>query len=593
MIPAARAASFVLPFSCVTPAAGLMTAALLLTLAAALPERVVAQTPTVNVSGEAMRLASWSVTPTGGSNYDVTLRMADDNNNGSLPNSFRRWWHCEIAQIAPTGVTLTVTITNAGYTDIILPTWARSTDGGQTFTPYTRMPTSAVPTRPTSTSHRFTITTPAGVDTIRIAKFFPYTVARKNAYLASLATHPHVRSITTIGNSVLGRPIEMVEITDASVPDSGKERVWIHTAVHPAETTAFFQMEGLIDWLGSSDPDAEALLDRVIFDIVPMANPDGVWLGNYRTNANSVNLENEWTAPYNSPQPEIVAMRTQIEGFMGTPAAPGSNPIRVVLNLHATHNVGLPFHFRHTSNPNWSAGGNNSGVIPAVHALENDWIQAYMNSSAFVAMGTTQNSSAGAPSRPFVESMMHDRWSANPQWTGSPAFEDEVMAITFEGTYRFGPTPGVWGTEADWYQTGVDMGRAFGDYFDFGPLAIGTSYGSTCMTVLMNGALTPLPNGDHRVDLAFGGATPNGIAFVAYGFLPATTPLPAPWQGCLSLTSVDAAVLVPVSPFGVGLHDYVLPYFPGFALHNQVLALGPVGPSITIDTSNGFQVRNL
>ena len=30
------------------------------------------------------------------------------------------------------------------------------------------------------------------------------------------------------------------------------------------------------------------------------------------------------------------------------------NPIRILLNLHSSHNVSYPFHFQHVSNPNWS-----------------------------------------------------------------------------------------------------------------------------------------------------------------------------------------------------------------------------------------------
>lgn len=43
---------------------------------------------------------------------------------------------------------------------------------------------------------------------------------------------------------------------------------------------------GVIDFLVSQHPVAQILRDHVIFKIVPMLNPDGVYLGNYRyTNA--------------------------------------------------------------------------------------------------------------------------------------------------------------------------------------------------------------------------------------------------------------------------------------------------------------------
>ena len=65
---------------------------------------------------------------------------------------------------------------------------------------------------------------------------------------------------TTIGLSLQGRPIHMYEFTDSSVPDTAKTRVWIHTAVHPSENTAYFVVEGLVDWLPSAQPEPETLL---------------------------------------------------------------------------------------------------------------------------------------------------------------------------------------------------------------------------------------------------------------------------------------------------------------------------------------------
>lgn len=40
---------------------------------------------------------------------------------------------------------------------------------------------------------------------------------------------------------------------------------------------------GVIDFLVSQHPIAQVLRDHVIFKIVPMLNPDGVYLGNYRS----------------------------------------------------------------------------------------------------------------------------------------------------------------------------------------------------------------------------------------------------------------------------------------------------------------------
>ncbi|GAA6079849.1 cytosolic carboxypeptidase 6, partial [Tachysurus ichikawai] len=41
-----------------------------------------------------------------------------------------------------------------------------------------------------------------------------------------------------------------------------------------------------IDFLVSQHPVAQVLRDHVVFKIVPMLNPDGVYLGNYRSRKN-------------------------------------------------------------------------------------------------------------------------------------------------------------------------------------------------------------------------------------------------------------------------------------------------------------------
>ncbi|XDV49329.1 hypothetical protein PO909_018603, partial [Leuciscus waleckii] len=61
-----------------------------------------------------------------------------------------------------------------------------------------------------------------------------------------------------------------------------KRVVFLTARVHPGESPASFICQGFIDFLVSQHPTAQVLRDHVIFKIVPMLNPDGVYLGNYR-----------------------------------------------------------------------------------------------------------------------------------------------------------------------------------------------------------------------------------------------------------------------------------------------------------------------
>jgi hypothetical protein len=559
-------------------------------LGSLLASAVLAQTPVVTSGGENMRLQSSTVVAGTTANWNVTLQMANDNGNASLPTSFRRWWHCQIGNLNPAGSTLQISVTNAGYTDIILPVWAQSTNG-TTFGAYNRVPLASLPTLIGSTQHRFTLTVPPGVTAIRLAKYFPYTVARKDAWLATLAGQPKVRSIQVLGNSVQGRPIHKLQLTDPNVPDANKQRVWIHAGVHPSETTSYFTVEGFVAWLLSGDPYAEVLLDRALIELVPMANPDGVFLGNYRTAANSANLEDLWSAPYASTQPEIVALRTAIEGFMGTVASPGSNPIRVLLNLHSTHNVSYPFHFQHVSNPNWNATTNNTGVIPVVNAIEGQWIVRFKARSPLVNLGTTQNSAL--TSRPFVESMCHDRWTAVNGWLNAPGVQAPVMAITFEGTYGRGPDTVTWNTEADYRLVGAQMGRALFDQLGLQLTASVVSYAGPCQSTLLSGVLVPQADGSHRTDLTVSGAFGNGLGVLALGAQQLLVPLPAPWANCSLQCSPDATIAFVTGPGGAAAISFPLPPLPGLVAFTQVFALDlSLPPALPLDASNGLRLQN-
>ncbi len=397
------------------------------------------------IPGQQMRIneEASSITAGAGGSWDVDLWMADDNDNSGLPSSFRRWWHVEINNLDPAGETLNFDIFNSGFSDNITPVW--STDGGQT---YERLSLGAG-----EGAFEFTVETPPGLEAVRVAKYFPFTLTDFGELRSFLNLNDHVTE-SDIGTTNLGNSIYLYDITDSSVPESEKRRVWIHSSVHPAENTSYFTTEGLIFWLLSGDYKAEVALDNLIFHIVPMANPDGVYLGNYRTNANSVNLEVQWSAPYNSTVPEVQALRTQIENLMGTTADPLDTPIELLLNIHSSHGRTYPFHFVHV--PNYNINGD--GVIPEVNALEERWVDLFQARSEFVALGGSASSTLG--SRPYVESMMHDRYTlVDSAWP-------PVMAITFEGTYEASPEAGRPNTPADYRQVGEEMGLAIADFFE-------------------------------------------------------------------------------------------------------------------------------
>ncbi|MBX3729186.1 MAG: hypothetical protein KF858_08370 [Candidatus Sumerlaeia bacterium] len=414
------------------------------------------------IPGEQMRIDAEGATARripGG--WELTLPMQNDNNgvNGE-PAGFRQWWHFEASGFHPRGERLVVNIANARYRESMMP--VASINGA----PYTRLPGMTRPERPEGTNDLWTFSydVPPGTRSLKIARWFPYTMAMFDEFRAWY-NDPILEDIVeeeVIGYSEQGRPIYLVTVTDRSVPDDDKQRVWVHTAVHPAETTAYFVTEGLMRFLVSGDPYARTLLRGVIFNIVPMVNPDGVWVGNYRTNAKGVNLEDEYYAPYQSTVAESAAMRRKIEEFMGTEEQVGSNPIRILLNLHAAPGPDYPFHYVHPGT--WFQPGD-PGAKPSINALELHWIELfkarcpYLAKSDYTRTSTFERSSnPDVPRRPFIEAMMHDRYSIKDQW-------EDVLAICFEGSYyEKGPIDGVPAVPDDYRTAGWQMGQTIGDF---------------------------------------------------------------------------------------------------------------------------------
>ena len=61
-----------------------------------------------------------------------------------------------------------------------------------------------------------------------------------------------------------------------------RKSIILTSRVHPGESNSSFVMNGVIDFLVSDDANAEFLRNTFVYKIVPMLNPDGVIVGNYR-----------------------------------------------------------------------------------------------------------------------------------------------------------------------------------------------------------------------------------------------------------------------------------------------------------------------
>lgn len=154
-------------------------------------------------------------------------------------------------------------------------------------------------------------------DTIYIAHCYPYTYTDCCSLLQRLCTNETKDKIrkTLLTKTIAGNDVEMVIITNFS---SRPEQIAIRRAiiltsrVHPGESNASYMMEGTLEYLVSEDEGARYLRDNFVFKIIPMLNPDGVIIGNYRCSLSGLDLNRQWITASAKLCPENYATKVMM-----------------------------------------------------------------------------------------------------------------------------------------------------------------------------------------------------------------------------------------------------------------------------------------
>ncbi|XP_024277352.1 cytosolic carboxypeptidase 6 [Oncorhynchus tshawytscha] len=152
-------------------------------------------------------------------------------------------------------------------------------------------------------------------DVYQFAYCYPYTYTRLQHYLDSLeCRNLDYLQREQLGLSVQQRRLDLLTITSPAQqnPEKVKKLVVLTARVHPGESPASFICQGVIDFLVSQHPVAQTLRDHVIFKIVPMLNPDGVYLGNYRCSLMGFDLNRHWQEPSPWAHPTLHAVKQLI-----------------------------------------------------------------------------------------------------------------------------------------------------------------------------------------------------------------------------------------------------------------------------------------
>ena len=108
----------------------------------------------------------------------------------------------------------------------------------------------------------------------------------------------------TLGNI----PCEYLRITSEN--ESINKLAIVFTArVHPGETVGSLMMKGALEYLCSENSQAKLLRELFVFYMIPMLNPDGVIVGNYRSALDGIDLNRNFRNPSKVLHPQIFLLK--------------------------------------------------------------------------------------------------------------------------------------------------------------------------------------------------------------------------------------------------------------------------------------------
>jgi len=151
--------------------------------------------------------------------------------------------------------------------------------------------------------YRFSNSAAFTQDSVFVAAAIPYPVAKTNAYTAALAANPLVQPTASANGSFVigstlgtagggytdssGRTVEAQDLYAYRITDTTatgpKKKVVLLGGNHSGESTGSWTLQGMTDFLLSSDPVAVQLRQKAEIFVYPQSDPEGRAAGYYRS----------------------------------------------------------------------------------------------------------------------------------------------------------------------------------------------------------------------------------------------------------------------------------------------------------------------
>lgn len=170
-------------------------------------------------------------------------------------------------------------------------------------------------------------------DEVYVAHCYPYTYRDLKDFLKKTCNDKKSDRVrkTELCKSLGGNSLDYVIITNFESPEAeiaNREAVVITARVHPGETVASFIVEGILQFLVGDSDAAKELRSTYVFKVIPMLNPDGVALGNYRWSLSGQDLNRQWIGATARLFPEIFYTKQMMHKTIA------SRPIYLFMDIH-------------------------------------------------------------------------------------------------------------------------------------------------------------------------------------------------------------------------------------------------------------------
>ncbi|KAL3289386.1 hypothetical protein HHI36_022816 [Cryptolaemus montrouzieri] len=165
----------------------------------------------------------------------------------------------------------------------------------------------------------------------------PYSYSRLQTFLSVLESKAsHLKENfkrETIANTLQNRKVDQLTVGAANIIGGSKKirTVAVMARVHPGESPTSFVCQGLLEILVSSNALATILRENVVFRIFPMLNPDGVFVGNYRSNISGLDLNRSWNMATPFSHPTIHAILEMLKSLDNSE----NEQLDFVIDIHA------------------------------------------------------------------------------------------------------------------------------------------------------------------------------------------------------------------------------------------------------------------